>query len=210
MQGGDGAARTQQGRALTRRAPCSRALPASLERSQSAQPTRLGMARAAVLVVACLVIILSGVASSWDDEPTRIRHLQDAMRLLIDQCEGRKPLTPYGDMKLPCGGRDLMDGALGHLLISGGDDTAGCMAWLRNPASGSPASFGGQPWPAIWYTYGERFNESDRAWLFDRMNETAAGAIVNHTNTSAQAAAGTWHAALPSSLSAPLSPTVSL
>jgi len=147
------------------------------------------MGHSSVLAVARM-LVLSGVTTG-DDEATRIQHLQVAMRLLIDQCEGRAPLTPYGDMKLPCAGRDLMDGALGHLLISGGDDTAGCMAWLRNPASGSPASFGGQPWPAIWYTYGERFNETDRAWLFERMNVTAAGAVSNLTNTSTRAAAGT-------------------
>ena len=156
--------------------------------SQRVSMGRCSTACTRVAAINCLV--LCGCVARGDDEPTRIRYLQDAIRLLIDQCEGRVPLTPFGDMKLPCAGRDLMDGALGHLLISGGDDTEGCMAWLRNPAAGSPASFGGQPWPAIWYTYGERFNESDRAWPFDRMNETAAAATVNQTNTSARAAAG--------------------
>ena len=112
------------------------------------------------------------------------------MRLLLDQCEGRAPLSPFGDMKLPCAGRDLMDGALGALDISNGDDTETCMRWLRNPAAGSPQSFGGQPWPAIWYTYGHRFNATDKAWLFEQMNKTAGATVTNLTNSSSRAAAG--------------------
>ena len=54
------------------------------------------------------------------------------MQLLIDQCDGQAPLTPYADLKLPCGGRDVPDSALGALDISGGRDTAAAMAALRS------------------------------------------------------------------------------
>jgi hypothetical protein len=166
------------------------------------------MARSAAAAAAPLLLVLqllagqqpgSGSAStpprtSADASPTRIRHISTAMRLLIDQCEGRAPLTQYGDMKLPCAGRDLMDGALGALDISNGTDTETCMRWLRNPAAGSPTSFNGQPWPAIWYTYGHRFNSSDKAWLFDRMNASASATVTNPANSRAarpsKAAAG--------------------
>jgi hypothetical protein len=165
-------------------------------------------------------LVLGGRA---DDEATRIRYLKRAMQLLHDQCEGKAPLTPYSDMRLPCAGRDLVDGALGKLLVSDGADTEGCMSWLRKPGAGSPSSFGGQPWPAIWYTlqplgldvkiilicttlyislvisphkniqggailtltstprytFGERFNESSRAWLFQPRASLSLSADVH-------------------------------
>lgn len=40
------------------------------------------------------------------------------------------------------------------------------------------------------YTFGHRFNESDRAWLFDRMNQTAYATTANLTHSASKAAAG--------------------
>ena len=138
-----------------------------------------------------LLLLAAGLLGGRaDDEATRLRYLKRAMKLLHDQCEGKVPLTPYSQTTLPCAGRDLVDGALGKLLVSDGADTEGCMEWLKKPGAGPPSSFGGQPWPAIWYTFGERFNESSRAWLFDMMNKTVAATVVNSTNTSTQSAAG--------------------
>ena len=129
------------------------------------------------------------VGPAGDSRETRLHWLKAAMQLLLDQCAGRAPLTPYSDLRLPCAGRDVPDSALGKLDISGGADTAGCMENLRKQP-GQQVSFGGQAWPAIWYRYGSRFNSSDRAWLFQQINETAAGAVRNLTNSSSESGAG--------------------
>ena len=90
------------------------------------------------------------VGPTGEDLPTRIRWLKQAMQLLIDQCAGRAPLTPYADLKLPCSGRDVPDSALGLLDITEGNGTAACMTLLRKQP-GPQVSFNGQAWPAIWY-----------------------------------------------------------
>eukprot|EP01052_Picozoa_sp_SAG31_P038065 SAG31_NODE_5015_length_2800_cov_2.011847_4_plen_114_part_00 len=103
----------------------------------------------------CFLVLTASLLRSGrtDDYATRVRYLKMSMKLLHDQCEGKAPLTPFSSLRLPCAGRDLVDGALGKLLLSDGADAEGCMEWLRKPGAGSPSSFGGQPWPAIWYQF---------------------------------------------------------
>ena len=129
------------------------------------------------------------VGPAGEDTPARLHWIKKAMQRLIDQCDGKAPLTPYADLRLPCSGRDVPDSALGKLDITAGDDTAGCMENLRKQP-GAQVSFGGQAWPAIWYHYGERFNASDRAWIWAQINMTAAAATANLTNSSTLSAAG--------------------
>jgi|EP01049_Picozoa_sp_SAG25_P000752 hypothetical protein len=130
------------------------------------------------------------VGPSGEDEPTRLHWLGQAMRRLIDQCAGREALTPYADLRLPCGGRDVPDSALGALDISGGRDTAAAMAALRSQP-GVQVSFGGQAWPAIWYRYQAHFNASDRAWVWEQINSSAAAAVAVANATHSAVRSGT-------------------
>lgn len=130
------------------------------------------------------------VGPSGEDEETRLHWLGQAMQRLIDQCAGRAALTPYADLRLPCGGRDVPDSALGRLDVSAGNDTAGCMAALRRQP-GVQVSFGGQAWPAIWYRYHSRFNTSDRAWIWQQINRSAAAAVAVSNATHSAVRAGT-------------------
>lgn len=124
-----------------------------------------------------------------DPLPTRLHWLKTAMRLLMDQCAGRVPLTPNSDLKLPCGGRDLLGAALSVLDISEGNDTAACMAYLRK-LPGPEISFGGQAWPAIWYRYSHRFSPADRAWIAQQINHTAEVSMKNLSHSWVKSAAG--------------------
>ncbi len=119
-----------------------------------------------------------------DDPPAvRLAWLRCAVRLGVDECDGTVPIAPQSDARRPCGGRDVTNGALGKLLVSGGNDTAGCMRALRS-SGGAGATFTGQSWPAIWYEFGDRFNATDRAWIRAAI---ARGAAAYHGNSS-----GTW------------------
>lgn len=129
------------------------------------------------------------VGPTDDPLPTRLHWLKTAMQRLMDQCAGTAPLTPYADLKLPCGGRDLLGSALSALDISDGNDTAACMRYLRKlPAP--ELSFGGQAWPAIWYRYSHRFSHEDRAWIAAQINTTAATSMKNLSHSWVKSAAG--------------------
>ena len=71
------------------------------------------------------------VGPSNEPLPTRLHWLASAMQRLVDQCAGVAPLTPYADLRLPCGGRDVLGMALSSLDISGGNETARAMRYLR-------------------------------------------------------------------------------
>jgi hypothetical protein len=122
------------------------------------------------------------------DPVVRLAWLKCAVKLGNDECEGRVPIAPNSDQKLPCGGRDITNGALGKLLLSNGNDTEGCMTLLRKVGPG--ATFNGQSWPAIWYSFGDRFNKTDQAFLIQSMKSVAAMFHTNSTNSSSQAGAG--------------------
>ena len=79
--------------------------------------------------------------------------------------------------------------ALSSLDISGGNETARAMRYLRK-LPGPEISFGGQAWPAIWYRYAERFDATDRAWVAAQINKTAAASMHNISRSSVKSAAG--------------------
>lgn len=76
--------------------------------------------------------------------------LKCAVKIGNQECNGLSPGPPHStNNHYPnCSGRSITNGALGTLLLSGGNNTEEALTMLQKV--GPDSTFSGQAWPAIW------------------------------------------------------------